>query len=191
MCCTLLAGNVVHKKSPKIRRLRTIVQLCLAISLQRRNTSTVGKNLLNSNISSTGSHNMVNFGPVAAEIDWRVWCTPANFNGFRVLASLLQRRRPTEVNQTLHDVWPSPGLVHYIYIFEGSCPLTELCHMQNSLCVQVLRSPILAALLHGTPAAGVSQALQYDTRNGITELSQTTPPIFGWAAITLDIGPHF
>ena len=26
--------------------------------------------------------------------------------------------------------------------------------MQNSLCVQVLRSPILAALLHGTPAAG-------------------------------------
>jgi len=149
------------------------------------------KNLLNSNISSTGSHNMVNFGPVAAEIDWRVWCTPANFNGFRVLASLLQRRRPTEVNQTLHDVWPSPGLVHYIYIFEGSCPLTELCHMQNSLCVQVLRSPILAALLHGTPAAGVSQALQYDTRNGITELSQTTPPIFGWAAITLDIGPHF
>ena len=26
--------------------------------------------------------------------------------------------------------------------------------MQNSLLVQVLRSPILAALLHGTPAAG-------------------------------------
>jgi len=29
--------------------------------------------------------------------------------------------------------------------------------VQNSLCVQVLPSPILAALLHGTPAAGVSQ----------------------------------
>ena len=26
--------------------------------------------------------------------------------------------------------------------------------MQNSLCVQVLHSPILAALLHGTPASG-------------------------------------
>jgi len=27
------------------------------------------------------------------------------------------------------------------------------------------------------------------TRNGITELSQSAPPIFGWAAITLGIGP--
>jgi len=31
---------------------------------------------------------MLNFGPLAAEIGWRVWGTPANFNGFRVLASL-------------------------------------------------------------------------------------------------------
>ena len=27
-------------------------------------------------------HNMVNFGLLAAEIFWRVWGTPANFNGF-------------------------------------------------------------------------------------------------------------
>jgi len=32
---------------------------------------------------------MVNFGPLAAEICWRVWGTPTNFNGFRVLAALL------------------------------------------------------------------------------------------------------
>ena len=31
---------------------------------------------------------MVNFGPLMAEIYWRVWGTPANFNGFRVLAAL-------------------------------------------------------------------------------------------------------
>jgi len=49
-----------------------------------------------------------------------VWGTPANFNGFRDLASSLHRRRSTQVNQTLHDVWPSPGLLHYIYIFGGS-----------------------------------------------------------------------
>jgi len=36
-----------------------------------------------------------------------------------------------------------------IYIFGGSCPLTEFY-------VQVLRPRILAALLHGTPAAGVT-----------------------------------
>jgi len=31
----------------------------------------------------------VNFGLLAAEIVSLVWCTPANFNGFRVLAVLL------------------------------------------------------------------------------------------------------
>jgi len=31
-------------------------------------------------------------------------------------------------------VWPSPGLVHYIYTFlGGSCPLTKFCRLQNSL----------------------------------------------------------
>jgi len=47
------------------------------------------KNLLSSNMSSTCPHNMVNFGLPAAEIGWPVWCTPANFNWFRVLAALL------------------------------------------------------------------------------------------------------
>jgi len=34
-------------------------------------------------------HNMVNFAPLTAEIGLPVWGTPANFNGFRVLPSLL------------------------------------------------------------------------------------------------------
>ena len=32
---------------------------------------------------------MVDFGPLVAEIVSLVWGTPANFNGFRVLAALL------------------------------------------------------------------------------------------------------
>jgi len=39
-------------------------------------------------------------------------------------------------------------------------------------------------------SSGVSQSLRRGTRNGITELSLRAPPIFGWAAITLGIGPH-
>jgi len=58
---------------------------------------------------------MVNFGLLVAEIVSLVWDIPANFNGFRVLASLLQRRRSMEASQTLHNVWPLPGLVDYIY----------------------------------------------------------------------------
>jgi len=40
-------------------------------------------------MSSTCPLNMANFDPLAAEIDPVVWGTPANFNGFRVLAELL------------------------------------------------------------------------------------------------------
>jgi len=114
---------------------------------------------------------MANFVPLTAEIGLPVWGTPANFNRFRVLALLLQRRRSLEANQTLHDLWLSSGMVHYIYIFGDFCPLTEFCHLHNSLCVQVLHSCILAALLHGTPAAALGQTLRHGIRNGITELS--------------------
>jgi len=147
------------------------------------------RNSLNNNIS-TRHHNMANFNPLTAEIGWRVLGTPANFIGFRVLVLLLQRHLSPEANQSLHDVWPSPGLVHTYIHFQGLCPRTEFCQVQASICVQVLRSPILTALPHDTRPLGVSQTLQRGTRNGIMELSQTAPPIFGWAAITLGVGPH-
>jgi len=96
MCCTQLAENTERKKVAKNRHLGTIAQLCRAISSQLRHISTIGKNLLNSNTSSTCPHNMVNFGPLAAEIGLVVWSTPANFNGFCVLAVLV-----VGVSQTL------------------------------------------------------------------------------------------
>ena len=40
-------------------------------------------------MSSTCPHNMMNFGPLTAVIDWRVWSTPSYFNWYRVLAALL------------------------------------------------------------------------------------------------------
>jgi len=43
---------------------------------------------------------MVNFGPLAAEIGLPVWRTPANFNGFRVLAALLHDSQVLGVSQT-------------------------------------------------------------------------------------------
>jgi len=89
---------------------------------QLRHVSTIGKKLLNSNILSTCQHNMANFGPLTADICLPVWDAPANFNGFCVLPSLLQRRRSPEANQTLHDVWPFPALVHCIYILGPLTP---------------------------------------------------------------------
>jgi len=103
------------------------------------------------------------------------------------LASLLHRRRSPEANQTLDDVWPSPVLVHYIY-FRGLLLPDGILPGAKFTLRPSLAYRILAALLHGTPAAGVSQTLRRGT-NGITELSQTVPPIglFGWATITLGI----
>jgi len=63
--------------------------------------STIGKKVLSSNISSTRPYNMVNFGPLAAEIGPVVWGTPANFNGFRVFAALLHGSQVLGVSQTL------------------------------------------------------------------------------------------
>jgi len=58
------------------------------------------KKLLNSNISHTLPHNIVNFGPLTAEIRSGFWGTPANFNGFRVLAALLHGTQVVDVSQT-------------------------------------------------------------------------------------------
>jgi len=134
---------------------------------------------------------MVNFGPLTAEICSGVWGTPANFNGFRVLPSLLTAATSLTVGQPnfarcLTVSWAGTLYTH----FRGFLPLTEFCRVQNSLYVQVLRSPILGGLLHGTRAAGVNQTLRRASRNEIMELPQTAPPISGRAAITLGIGPH-
>ena len=129
MWCT----GSLEMQDPKNRHLGTIAQLCLAISSQLSHISTIKKSLLSSNISSTSRRN--NYGELlAAEIVSLVWGTPANFNCFRVLASLLQQRHSAEAKQTLHNVWPLPGLVDYIYIFVGCCSVTEFCQVQNSLC---------------------------------------------------------
>jgi len=44
---------------------------------------------------------MVNFGLIAAEIVSLVWGTPANFNGYRVLAALLHGTLVLGVSETL------------------------------------------------------------------------------------------
>ena len=78
-----------HVQNSLCVHLCTIAQVSRAISSQLRHLSTIGKNLLSSNTFSTRPVNMVNFGPLTAEIDSGVWGTPTNFNGFCVLAALL------------------------------------------------------------------------------------------------------
>jgi len=98
MCCTRLAGNTGRKN----RHFGTIAQLCRAISSELRHVSTIGEEPAKQQyLLLHMSVNMVNFGLLTAEICWRVWGTPANFNGFRVLAALLHGSQVVSVSQTL------------------------------------------------------------------------------------------
>ena len=79
----------------------TIAQLCRAISSELRHVSTIAKKIVKQQYLLYVSSNMVNFGLLTAAVCWRVWGTPANFDGFRVLAALLHGTLVVGVSQTL------------------------------------------------------------------------------------------
>jgi len=149
------------------------------------------RHVLNSNISSRCSHNMANFRLLMAKIGLAVWGTRANFNRFRVLASLLQRRRSPEANQTLHDLWPSPEMVHYIYIFGGFCPSDGILPrakftLRPSLAFSYIGS---VTAWHSSSGPQPNFAVWYKEWNYGTFADGATY-IFGRAAIRMAIGPH-
>ena len=95
--------NVLHEarwkyrtqKWRKNRHLGTIAQLCRAVSSQLH-VSTIGKKLLNINMSSTRLHNPTNGWDRSG-----VWGTRATFNGFHVLAALLHGTQVVGISETL------------------------------------------------------------------------------------------
>ena len=108
----------------------TSTQICRAVSSQLRHVSTIGKKLLNSNMASTCFHNMANFGSLTAEIGSGVWGTGHPMQQLQRVSRLGSFTAPTSLTggqpnfaRSLAVSWA--GLVHYICIFGGCCPLTE------------------------------------------------------------------
>ena len=77
-----------RKKSPSAHHHTNLSGCIFAIKACINNR----KKVVKQQYLPTCPHNMANFGPLTAEIGSGVWGTPANFNWFRVLAALLQRR---------------------------------------------------------------------------------------------------
>jgi len=85
MCRMRLAETTECKNLPSAHHDRNLLGFIFITKASIDNT----KNLLNSNISSTCPHNMVNYGPVTAEVGWRVWAPGQILNWFRALALLV------------------------------------------------------------------------------------------------------
>jgi len=163
MWCTRLAENAGHKKGcknwPFVHHCTTLSGYIFATKARIDNREIT----CNSNISSTCPH--IGF------VSWFVTAATS----------------VNKVKQTLHDVWPSPWLVYCIYILGGLLPPNGILLVQNSICIKVLHSLVLAALRYCTA--------WYKEWNFGTfaphHFQQRAPPIYrGRAAITLGIGPH-
>jgi len=176
MCCTRLSENTgcnnYAEKSPSVHHRTTLPGSIFATKA----LLSIGRKLVKQQYLLHMSSQYDELRPINIwnRLASLVHGTPIYFNGFVTLGFVtaptsLSRAQPNFA-QCLAVSWGGT-LYIYIYIFGGCCPIKEFCQVQNSLCVQVLRSPILAALLHGTWAVGVSQTLQRGTRNGIMELS--------------------
>jgi len=200
MCCTRLPENTGRKKLPKIDIWAPSHNFSDCIFATKESIDN-RKKMLISNTSSTCPHNTVrycsitksaplldeDFGRLTAEISSGVRDTPANVNGFRVLASLLRRGRSPEANQTLHDVCPSRGLLHYIYIFGGSCPWRNfarcIVHFAFKSCVLLYWHRYCTALEQWPSAKlrGVVQGMELrNFRRGRHLYSAGRPP--RWAS---------
>jgi len=161
-----------------------MAQLCRAISSQVRHVSTIRKKLVKQqyllHMSSeygglrptNGLHRFGSLGhPIKFQRVWRL--------GFVTAATSLTGGQPNFA-RCLAVSWAAT-----LYIFGGSCPLMELCRVQNSRYVEVLRSSTWAALYYtallqraSAKLCGMVQGME------LTELSQRASPIFGWAAIS-------
>ena len=97
MCRTWLAENTGRKKSSFWHHRTTLSGCIFAAEACIDNR----KKHVKQRYLPTCPDNMENFGLLTAEICWLVWGTPANFNGFYVLAALLHGTLVVGVSQTL------------------------------------------------------------------------------------------
>jgi len=155
-------------------------QICRAVSSQLRHVSTIGKKYVKQQYLL---HMFSQCGVLQPTSGWDRLTSlghSCKFQrisriGFVTAATSLTGGQPN-FTRCLAVSWAG-----ILYIHFGLFPFTEFCQAQNSFYVQILPSPMLAVLLHGTRTAGVNQTLRR---------WQRAPPIFARVAITLGISPH-
>jgi len=94
-----------------------------------------------------------------------------------------------KVNETLHDVWPSPGVVNFT--FRGLLPPDGILPRAKF----TLRPSLVLLYIGSVTARPYSSGRQPNFTAWYKEWNCGTfaegATYIGWAAITLGIGPHF
>jgi len=146
------------------------------MSSELRHVSTIEKNLLNSNISSTGPYNMVNFGLIAAEIGWQKGL--GHHSKFQRVSRLHFVTALMSINvgqpnfaQCLAVSWAGILYINFRWLLPPN-GIFARCKIHFAL---VLRSPILAALLHRNRTVGVRQTLRRLAECATYTVSQKRP----------------
>jgi len=179
--------NVLHaarwkcrtQKSRQNRHVGTIAQICRAMSSQLRQSEKIIK-------QQYFLHMFPQYGELRSTSGWDRLTGlghPSKFQrlsrlGFVTAAASLNGSQPSFA-RCLAVLWAGWLFIH----FRRLLPLTEFCQVLNSLCVlQILRSPILSALLHGTRAVGASQTLRRWAQ-GTTYIQQGTGHVGHWPTL--------
>ena len=183
MCCTQLAGNTGHRKSPFWHHRTTLSGYVFATeaSINYRRKLVIWQDLLQ--MSSR-------YGELWPTNRWDLMASLGHPGKFQRVLHLGLVTAPTslsggEPNFTRCLAVSCAGIL-YIH-FWGLLPPNGI--LPNSLCPSFAFSHI-GSVTAWHSSSGASQSLRRDTRNGITELSQRAPLIFSRAAVTLGIGPH-
>jgi len=186
MCCARLAGNAGLKKSPQIRHLGTITQLCRAMFLHLRHVSTIGKKLVKQQCLP---HMSSQCGELRPTTSWDLLASlrhPCKFERVSRLGSVTARhsssgRQPNfaALNRGHHLYsagWPSRWALAHIsscYLNErnggGLASMKLIVHssifysfLQVHSCQFVVSLTIFTVILSLTH--GASEALQSSTR---------------------------
>jgi len=165
----------IAKKSPSAHH-HTTLSGCIFASKGRIDNR---KKILTSNTSSTCPQNMANFGPLTADIGSGVLGTSENFNGFRVLASLLATSLTggqRNFARCLAVYWTATWNIH----FRGLLPPNGILPCAKCTLRPILAFSYIGSVTARTPAAGVSQTLRRWTQ-GATYIRQGGHHVGHWA----------
>jgi len=182
MCCMWLAVNTGCKNDEKNCHMHTIAPLCRAISLQLCHVSTIGKKLVKHQYLF---HMSLQYGKIRLISGWDQfgsWDTPANLNGFLVLASYcsdITHQRPIKLCTMFGRLlgW------YIIYSFLGAVPPDGILPGAKF----TLRPSLAFSYIGSVTAQHSSSGRQPNFGAWYKEWNYRT---FGRAAITFGICPH-